>query len=61
MHHSSSDTFDHLRPDDLRQASAVLASVLLAAANDDKTVPANVLPNRPDDSDPFRYRDPNDN
>jgi Zn-dependent M28 family amino/carboxypeptidase len=60
VHHSSVDTFDHLRPDDLRQAAAVLASVLLAAANDDKTVPPNVLPTRPDDSDPFRYRDPNE-
>jgi hypothetical protein len=59
-HHSSVDTFDHLRPDDLRQASAVLASVLLAAANSDKTVPANVLPSKPDDSDPFRYKDPNE-
>jgi len=59
VHHSSIDTFDHLRADDLRQASAVLASVLLSAANSDKTVPANVLPRKPDDSDPFRYRDPN--
>jgi Zn-dependent M28 family amino/carboxypeptidase len=58
-HHSSVDSFDHLRADDLRQASAVMASVLLSAANSDKVVPANVLPNRPDDSDPFRYKDPN--
>jgi hypothetical protein len=60
VHHSSADSFDHLRPDDLRQAAAVLASVLLAAANSDKTVPPNVLPTRPDDSDPFRYKDPNE-
>jgi hypothetical protein len=58
VHHSSVDTFDHLRSDDLRQASAVLASVLLSAANSEQSVPANVLPTRPDDSDPFRYKDP---
>ena len=58
VHHSSADSFDHLRADDLRQASAVMASVLLSAANSDKVVPANVLPSRPDDSDPFRYKDP---
>jgi hypothetical protein len=58
-HHSSVDTFDHLRADDLRQAAAVLASVLLSAANSDKVVPPNVLPGKPDDSDPFRYKDPN--
>ena len=59
-HHSSVDSYDHLRANDLRQASAVLAGVLLAAANADKTVPANVLPILPEDSDPFRYKDPNE-
>ena len=47
-----------LRADDLRQASAVLASVLLSAANSDENVPANVMPTRPDGSDPFKYKDP---
>jgi carboxypeptidase Q len=61
VHHSSVDSYDHLRADDLRQASAVLASVLLASANSDKTVPANVMPTRPDDSDPYKYRDPASN
>jgi hypothetical protein len=61
VHHSSVDTFDHLRADDLRQASAVLASVLLSAANSDKDVPANVMPTRPSDTDPFKYADPNAN
>jgi len=61
VHHSSVDTFDHLRADDLRQASAVLASVLLSAANSDKDVPANVMPTRPADTDPFKYADPNAN
>jgi hypothetical protein len=58
VHHSSSDTFDHLRTDDLRQAAAVMAGVLLSAANSEKVVPGNVVPGRADDSDPFRYKDP---
>lgn len=58
VHHSSADSFDHLRPDDLRQASVIMASLLLAAANTDKPIPANVLPTQPADSDPFRYKDP---
>jgi carboxypeptidase Q len=58
VHHSSADSFDHLRPDDLRQAAAVMATLLLTAANSEQTVPANVLPTRPSDSDPFKYKDP---
>lgn len=58
VHHSSADSFDHLRPDDLRQASVIMASLLLTAANADKPIPANVLPTQPADSDPFRYKDP---
>ena len=37
VHHSSVDTFDHLKAQDLRQASVVLAGVLLQAANSAKT------------------------
>jgi hypothetical protein len=58
VHHSSVDNFDHLRPNDLRQASAIMASLLLDAANTSDPVPANVLPIQPKDSDPFRYKDP---
>ena len=61
VHHSNADTFDHLRPNDLRQAAAIMASVLLAAANTDKPVPANVLPTQPNESDPFKYTDPSVN
>lgn len=57
-HHTNVDTYDHLRPQDLRQAAVVLASVLLAAANSDKPIPAAPLPTQPSDNDPFRYRDP---
>lgn len=37
--HSNLDSFDHLHPDDLRQAAAVLAFVLLTAANADDLLP----------------------
>ncbi len=60
LHHTNADTFDHLRPDDLRQASVVMAGVLLAAANDPKTLPREPLPQQPTDTDPFGYEYPED-
>lgn len=58
VHHTDLDTFDHLRPQDLRQASVVLATVLLAAANNDKALPRKTLPTQPAVTDPFQYPDP---
>jgi carboxypeptidase Q len=58
VHHTDLDTFDHLRPQDLRQASVVLATVLLAAANTDKPLPRKPLPAQPAVTDPFEYPDP---
>ncbi len=57
-HHSSVDTFDRLRSQDLRQAAVVLASVLLSAADSDKAIPRNVLPTQPRPTDAFKYEDP---
>ncbi|HEY5799063.1 MAG TPA: hypothetical protein VIT92_02525, partial [Burkholderiaceae bacterium] len=57
-HHTSLDTFDHLRTEDLRQAAVILATVLLQAAESDKPLPRNVLPRQPNQTDPFHYRDP---
>ena len=57
-HHSSADTFDRLRAQDLRQAAVVMASVLLAAANSDKPIPRNVLPTQPRPTNSFKYEDP---
>src|SRR3546814_11647968 len=37
-HHSSADTFAHLKAEELRKASVVMAGVLLASANSDKTL-----------------------
>jgi carboxypeptidase Q len=58
VHHTDLDTFDHLRAQDLRQASVVLASVLLMAANADKPLPRKILPSQPQVTDPFAYPDP---
>ncbi|MEP6884150.1 MAG: M20/M25/M40 family metallo-hydrolase [Gammaproteobacteria bacterium] len=58
VHHSDLDTFDHLRPEDLRQAAVVLASVLMDAANIEKPLPRKVLPTQPEVTDPFHYPDP---
>jgi hypothetical protein len=55
LHHTNIDTFDHLRPDDLRQAATVMAGVLLAAANDESELPREPLPQQPEVTDPFAY------
>ncbi|RAK56807.1 M20/M25/M40 family metallo-hydrolase [Phenylobacterium deserti] len=57
-HHSNVDTYDHLRPEDLKQASAVMAWMLLQAADADAPLPSNVLPTEPVPADPFAYPDP---
>ncbi|MGZ2411547.1 carboxypeptidase Q [Sphingomonas sp. F9_3S_D5_B_2] len=58
VHHSDIDTLDHMKAADLKQASVVLAGVLLAAANSDKELPRMPLPNQPLLSDPFKYEYP---
>ena len=61
VHHSSIDTVDHLKSDDLRQAAVVLAGVLLASANSDKELPRMPLPTQPLPTDPFKYDYPDSN
>ena len=58
VHHSDIDTLDHMRADDLRQAAVVMAGMLLAAANSDKELPRQPIPQRQTASDPFDYPDP---
>lgn len=60
VHHSSVDTYDHLKAQDLRQASVVLASVLLEAVNRPEPLPRGPLPTKPERTDPFSYPDPED-
>jgi carboxypeptidase Q len=61
VHHSSIDTFDHLKAEDMRQASVVLAGVLFQAANSAKTLPRMPLPTQGVVTEPFKYDDPDDN
>jgi carboxypeptidase Q len=60
VHHSSIDTFDHLKAEDLRQASVVLAGMLLEAANSAKTLPRMPLPTQGTPTSPFKYDDPDE-
>jgi len=60
VHHTSIDTFDHLKAEDMRQASVVLAGVLLEAANSAKLLPRMPLPTKGTPTSPFKYNDPDD-
>jgi len=60
VHHSAIDTFDHLKADDMRQGSIVLASVLLSAADAKEALPRPPLPTQPVITDPFAYSQDND-
>jgi len=60
VHHSSIDTFDHLKAEDMRQASVILAGLLLESANSAKTLPRPPLPTQSTATNPFKYDDPND-
>ncbi|MDI6625529.1 MAG: M20/M25/M40 family metallo-hydrolase [Brevundimonas sp.] len=55
LHHTSIDSYDHLRPADLRQAAVILASFLLNAANSDEPLPRMPMPTRPRPTDPFAW------
>lgn len=61
IHHTSVDSYDHLKADDLRQAAIIMASFLLNAANRVEPLPRMPLPTRPRPSDPFEYIDPDGN
>ena len=56
IHHSSIDTFDHLKADDMRQGATILAAFLLNAANADKPLPRPPLPTEPAVSDPYQVK-----
>lgn len=58
VHHTSLDTLDHMRADDMRQAAVIMAGMLWQAANSDKELPRAVLPTQPAPTDPFKVRDP---
>jgi Zn-dependent M28 family amino/carboxypeptidase len=55
LHHTSIDTYDHIKPEDLRQAALIMASFLWLAANREEPLPRMPLPTQPRPSDPFEY------
>jgi carboxypeptidase Q len=55
LHHTSIDTYDHIIPQDLRQAAVIMASVLWNAANREEALPRMPLPTQPRPTDPFEY------
>ncbi len=55
LHHTALDSYDHLKPEDLRQAAVIMASFLWNAANRDEPLPRMPLPQQPRPSDPFEY------
>jgi hypothetical protein len=55
LHHTSIDSYDHLKAEDLRQAAVIMASFLWLAANRDDPLPRMPLPTQPRPSDPFEY------
>lgn len=59
-HHSSADTFDHLRDEDMRQGATILAAFLLNAANAETPLPRPPLPTKPALTDPFAYPESDD-
>lgn len=54
-HHTSIDTYDRLRAEDMRQNSIIMASFLLNAANADRALPRPPMPQRPVPTDPFAW------
>jgi Zn-dependent M28 family amino/carboxypeptidase len=56
LHHTSIDTYDHIKGEDLRQAAVIMATFLLNAANRAEPLPRAPLPTQPRPTDPFEYR-----
>ncbi len=56
VHHSSIDTFDHLKADDMRQGATILAAFLLNTANAKDALPRPPLPTKPAASDPYQVK-----
>ncbi|MHC9084390.1 M20/M25/M40 family metallo-hydrolase [Luteimonas sp. RIT-PG2_3] len=57
IHHTSLDSYDHLRIEDMKQAAVILATMLLRAADSDEPLPRMPLPRTPKATDPFAIED----
>jgi len=60
IHHSSIDSYDHLKVRDLKQAAVVLASLLWLSADRSKPLPRMPVRRKPAETDPFSYEDEDD-
>jgi hypothetical protein len=60
IHHSSIDSYDHLKVPDLKQAAVVLASLLWLSAERAEPLPRMPVQRKPAETDPFRYEDEDD-
>jgi carboxypeptidase Q len=60
IHHSSLDSFDHLKLGDLKQVSVILATFLLQAADRDEPLPRMPLERQPKETNPFSYEEVDD-
>jgi hypothetical protein len=57
VHHTSIDSYDHLKLPDLKQATVVMASFLWMAAEREKPLPRMPLPRKPTNTNPFSVED----
>jgi carboxypeptidase Q len=55
VHHSSIDSYDHLKIADLKQATVILASMLWMASEREKPLPRMPLKTKPNETNPFAY------
>lgn len=55
VHHTSIDSYDHLKIEDMKQAAVILASFLWMAAEREQPLPKMPLPSKPLQTDPFEY------
>lgn len=58
IHHTSIDSYDHLKMEDLKQAAVILASLLWMSAERAEPLPKMPLPTKPLQTDPFEYELP---
>jgi hypothetical protein len=60
VHHSSIDTYDHMKMADLKQATIVMASFLWQAAEREQPLPRMPVATKPAETDPFKYEEDDD-
>ena len=57
VHHSSIDSFDHLKIADLKQSAVIIASLLWMSADRDKPLPRMPVKRKPSETNPFAFED----